>query len=195
MKNNLEFYVAYDTPTLDTPKDLEGTLYVGTKKDNTLYWYNNDSNSWIKSLYNLDAIKDNLAFVKVGDDWHNSFISVSEAKEYFSLIDEAQKPSTKGKALSFFITKEPISEQEGSKQAELLYVGINKNNKLYWYDNIAQKWTKSIYNLSDIQEDKDFTPVKEDWANEYISVYDAIAHFAPESYKLYAPEESESGQE
>ena len=92
--------------------------------------YNNDSNSWVKSLYNLDAIKDNIAFVKVGDDWHNSFISVSEAKEYFSLINEAQKPSTIGKALSFFVTKAPISEQEGSKQDELLYVGINKNNKL-----------------------------------------------------------------
>lgn len=195
MKNNLEFYVAYDTPTLDTPKDLEGTLYVGTKKDNTLYWYNNDSNSWIKSLYNLDAIKDNIAFVKVGDDWHNSFISVSEAKEYFSLIDEAQKSSTIGKALSFFITKEPISEQEGSKQDELLYVGINKNNKLYWYDNTAHKWKKSIHNLSDIKADKDLAPVKEDWANEYISVYDAIAHFAPESYKVYATEESESEQE
>ena len=195
MKNNLEFYVAYDTPTFDTPKDLEGTLYVGTKKDNTLYWYNNDSNSWIKSLYNLDAIKDNIAFVKVGDDWHNSFISVSEAKEYFSLIDEAQKPSTIGEKLSFFVTKAPISEQEGSKQDELLYVGINKNNKLYWYDNTAHKWEKSIHNLSDIKADKDLAPVKEDWANEYISVYDAIAHFAPESYKVYATEERESGQE
>ena len=195
MKNSLEFYVTYDTPTLDTPKDLEGTLYVGNKKDNSLYWYNNDSKSWIKSLYTLDAIKDNLAFVKVGNNWHNSFISVSEAKEYFSLRDEMKKPSTIGKALSFFVTKAPISEQEGSKQDELLYVGINKNNKLYWYDNIAQKWTKSIYNLSDILTDNDFTPVKEDWANEYISVYDAIAHFAPESYKVYATEESESGQE
>lgn len=195
MKNNLEFYVAYDTPTLDTPKDLEGTLYVGTKKDNTLYWYNNDSNSWIKSLYNLDAIKDNIAFVKVGDDWHNSYISIAEAKEYFSLRDEMKKPSTIGEKLSFFVTKAPISEQEGSKQDELLYVGINKNNKLYWYDNTAHKWKKSIHNLSDIKADKDLAPVKEDWANEYISVYDAIAHFAPESYKVYATEESESGQE
>lgn len=195
MKNNLEFYVAYDAPTLDTPKDLEGTLYVGTKKDNTLYWYNNDSNSWIKSLYNLDAIKDNIAFVKVGDDWHNSYISIAEAKEYFSLRDEMKKPSTIGEKLSFFVTKAPISEQEGSKQDELLYVGINKNNKLYWYDNTAHKWKKSIHNLSDIKADKDLAPVKEDWANEYISVYDAIAHFAPESYKVYATEESESGQE
>ena len=195
MKNSLEFYVAYDAPTLDTPKDLEGTLYVGNKKDNSLYWYNNDSKSWIKSLYTLDAIKDNLAFVKVGNNWHNSFISVSEAKEYFSLRDEMKKPSTIGKALSFFVTKAPISEQEGSKQDELLYVGINKNNKLYWYDNTAHKWKKSIHNLSDIKADKDLAPVKEDWANEYISVYDAIAHFAPESYKVYATEESESGQE
>ncbi len=63
---------------------------------------------------------------------------------------------------------ELLPEKAGS-----LYVGNILNESVWWYDNDAREWLKSLFNHKAIASDPEFVLVKE-FDNGYITSIDAV---------------------
>ncbi len=80
--------------------------------------------------------------------------------------------------LVFFDTCDEDAEEWGlqSDAAHTLYVGIKRTDDLFWYDNYAGEWHKSLSKLKDVINDSNFKKVTK-FDNGYITIDSAIQYF------------------